>query len=58
MKQAETYLELHVECPYCGKVQEVEWVDETVDGKEEWRCEECDEEFTYCHPENHYGHTL
>ncbi len=56
MEQAESYIELHAECPNCGKNQAVEWVDETEDGKEEWTCETCVIVFAYCHPENQYGH--
>lgn len=55
MKQAETYLALWAICPHCEHQQEVEWCDEAVNGKEEHICEQCNEEFTYTHPENQYG---
>ena len=55
MKQAETYMELKAVCPSCGDHTEVEWVDETVNGLENWVCERCNERFSYCHPENIYG---
>ena len=55
MKQAETYMELIAVCPHCGARQEVEWCDESVNGKEEWVCAECSEPFSYVHPENQYG---
>lgn len=54
-KQAETFLALQAECPHCGHIAEVEWVDETVDGLEERACDNCSEPFTYCHPFNNYG---
>lgn len=55
VKQAETWQALECQCPYCGTIQTVEWVDETVNGLEECQCENCNEKFTYCHPENNYG---
>jgi len=55
MKQAETYIDLKAECPHCGEGMEVEWADDTVNGLEEWQCENCNEQFTYCHPCNQYG---
>ena len=59
MKQAEVYIEQTAICPHCGHHnQGVEWADDSVDGKEEWTCEHCNEAFTYAHPENQYGHSL
>lgn len=55
MKQAETYLEIRAVCPHCNEHQEVEWCDETVNGKEEAACQKCGEEFAYVHPGNLYG---
>ena len=55
MKQAEVYIELNAVCPHCNETNIVEWVDETVDGLEEWKCDNCPEHFTYCHPMNNYG---
>lgn len=55
MEQAETYLELAACCPHCHEQNTVEWTDETVNGLEEWVCQNCDKGFTYCHPANNYG---
>jgi len=55
MKQAETWLALEAECPYCGQIHQPEQVDEHEDELSEWYCDKCQQEFTYCHPENQYG---
>ena len=54
-QQAETYPQMMAVCPNCTALTEVEWCDETVDGLEEWQCEHCSTDFTYCHPLNNYG---
>lgn len=55
MSQAETYTELHAACPECGHPQEVEFVDEFDNELSKHTCEECNKEFSYCHPQNQHG---
>lgn len=54
-EQAATYMDLIAECPNCGKHNVVKWCEEGENVLEEWQCETCNTDFTYCHPGNHYG---
>lgn len=55
MEQAETYLEIKAECPYCGYENTPEWAGDNCDQLHTWHCELCKNEFAYAHPENQYG---
>ena len=54
-EKADTWLTMEVECPQCGQIQEVEWVDECESEYNEEICFKCNHRFKYAHPENQYG---